>query len=86
MRAMAYTPELSYQGSCTLRRIAWALRMPMTEAIEKVFEEIVKHLDHEEVCLSCKDRTKCNWCHFNHKFEETEGKKEGVQDSLLGSG
>ena len=32
---MAYTPKLSYQSSCTLRRIAWALNIPMTKAIER---------------------------------------------------
>ena len=30
---MAYTPELSYKHSCTLRRISWALGIPMTRAI-----------------------------------------------------
>ena len=37
---MAYTPELSYQSSCTLRRIAWALDMPMTQAMERIFEHL----------------------------------------------
>ena len=30
---MAYTPELSLRASCTLRRIAWALNMPMTQRL-----------------------------------------------------
>jgi hypothetical protein len=33
---MAYTPELSLRSSCTLRRISWALGVPMTEGIEFV--------------------------------------------------
>ena len=33
---MAYTPELSLKSPCTLRRIAWALGIPMTQAIERV--------------------------------------------------
>ncbi len=37
-RPMAYTPELSLESSRTLRRIAWALGVPMTQAIERVFE------------------------------------------------
>ena len=45
---MAYTPELSYKSSCTLRRIAWALGMPMTEAIDWVFEHLPKVLDKEK--------------------------------------
>ncbi len=27
---MAYTPKLSYENSCVLRRIAWPLKEPMT--------------------------------------------------------
>ena len=72
---MAYTPELSYESSCTLRRIAWALKIPMTQAIEKVFEEIVKHVDTEKVCSACRDKTKCGSCNFNHQV-----KKGGARD------
>jgi hypothetical protein len=64
--AMAYTPELSLESSCTLRRIAWALKVPMTEAIDRVFEEIVNHVDSEKVCSGCRDKTKCEKCNFNH--------------------
>ena len=45
---MAYTPELSDESSCTLRRIAWALGIPMTRAIDKVFDHVVKTLDPGE--------------------------------------
>jgi len=62
---MAYTPELSQKSSCTLRRIAWALNIPMTQAIERVFEHIPKMLDKNKVCGGCKDKTKCNECSFN---------------------
>ena len=64
---MAYTPELDYENSCTLRRIAWAFNMPMTKAMNRVFEMVVKSLEHEKVCNSCKDKTKCMDCKFNHK-------------------
>ena len=45
---MAYTPELSLESSRTLRRIAWALGVPMTQAIERVFEYMPKLLDPEQ--------------------------------------
>ena len=45
---MAYTPELSLESSRTLRRIAWALGVPMTQAIERVFEYMPKFLDREQ--------------------------------------
>jgi hypothetical protein len=62
---VAYTPELSYEASCTLRRIAWALEMPMTQAMEIVFEAIPKMLDRKKVCDGCRDKTKCHECAFN---------------------
>ena len=71
---MAYTPELSLNSSCTLRRIAWALDIPMTKAIERVFEHLPEILDHEKVCEKCRDKSKCDECSFNIKeiTEETE--------------
>jgi hypothetical protein len=62
---MAYTHELSYQASCTLRRIAWALGVPMTEAIARVFEHLPKILDRNKVCNECPDKSKCCECVFS---------------------
>ena len=62
---MAYTPELSQKHSCTLRRIAWALGMPMTKAIEIVFDYVGKVVDSKKVCESCRDKTRCDHCVFN---------------------
>jgi hypothetical protein len=62
--SMAYTPELSLRSSCTLRRIAWALDMPMTLAIESVFETIPKIVDRKKVCEKCLDRSICASCAF----------------------
>ena len=64
---MAYTPELSYRSSCTLRRIAWALEVPMTTAIETIFEHVPTMVDRERVCRMCKDKSKCKECMFNIK-------------------
>ena len=61
---MAYTPELSMESSRTLRRISWALDVPMTKGIEYVFEYLPKILDSEKVCWSCRDKTKCQGCAF----------------------
>ena len=63
---MAYTPMLSYTASCTLRRIAWALEIPMTRAIEKVFEHLPYILDRNKVCQGCRDKSKCAECAFHH--------------------
>ena len=63
---MAYTPELSMEASCTLRRIAWALNLPMTQAIERVFEHLPRILDTRLVCEACRDRSRCSQCLFSH--------------------
>ena len=73
---MAYTPELSQRSSCTLRRIAWALQIPMTKAIELIlFEYSTKTADKDKVCEMCKDKSKCEDCYFS-KLNVLE--KEGV--------
>lgn len=67
---MAYTPELSQASSCTLRRIAWALDIPMTVAMEKVFEFMPRVLDQKKVCGSCLDRTMCAECPFSTRMKD----------------
>ncbi len=62
---MAYTPELSMKSSCTLRRISWALGVPMTEGIDLVFDYLPKILDRDRVCQGCRDQSKCAECAFN---------------------
>lgn len=69
---MAYTPELSLKSSCTLRRIAWALGIPMTQAIERVFEHLPRILDQNKVCSACRDPTKCPHCAFSNSNPSTE--------------
>jgi hypothetical protein len=63
---MAYTPQLSYRSSCTLRRLAWALDVPMTEAMERVFEHLPVILDRQKICGKCRDHTRCEDCAFNN--------------------
>lgn len=68
---MAYTPELSRQQSCTLRRIAWALDITMTKAMDTIFVHLIKVVDHKKICRSCRDKTKCESCAFNKKSKKT---------------
>ncbi len=72
---MAYTPELTMKSSRTLRRIAWVLDMPMTKAIEKVFEYLPKILDSEKVCQACRDKSRCSDCEFNSAKQNQDGKE-----------
>ena len=64
---MAYTPELSIKYSGALRRIAWAFDMPMTQAIEGLFDYVLRFIDRKRVCEACKDRSFCEACVFKDK-------------------
>jgi hypothetical protein len=64
---MAYTPELSYEASCTLRRISWSLNKPMTQTLEWIFTELVKFIPAAAICEACKDKSKCVACSFGRK-------------------
>ncbi len=64
---MAYTPELTKEHSATLRRIAWAMDVPMTKAIGEVFDYLGSTLEPEKVCSVCRDKSKCHSCSFNRK-------------------
>jgi hypothetical protein len=44
---MAYTPELSQQGTSTLRGLAWYLNKPMIQTLEIVVEEYPKSIKPE---------------------------------------
>jgi len=64
---MAYTPELNQRYSCTLRRIAWALGVPMTVAIKMVLDHVTMEIESARVCAKCRDKTRCHQCAFYKK-------------------
>jgi len=64
---MAYTPELSPEHSATLRRIAWAMKMPMTKALADILDYLGTTLDPVKVCSGCRDKSRCATCAFNRK-------------------
>jgi len=72
---MAYTPELSQEGSSTLRRLAWSLNKPMTKTLEIVVEEYSKSVEQEEICKYCKDKTKCDHCVFNNRKNHNQNQR-----------
>jgi DNA repair protein RadC len=61
---MAYTPQLSRRSSATLKRIAWALSIPMTKALEHLIEDSVHTVDRQNICLCCKESSVCDSCAF----------------------
>lgn len=64
---MAYTPELCQEDSCTLRRIAWALGIPMTKAMAHIMDYIANAIDENKICEACREKTRCSNCAFNTK-------------------
>jgi len=71
---MAYTPTLSYENSCNLRRLAWFLNKPMTSTLETLIELLsvrMAEINPGEVCATCRDKSRCERCAFNpEKFLE----------------
>ena len=64
---MAYTPELSYRGSATLRRLAWFRSKPMTKTLEARLEatgRTMAHIRAGDVCAKCMDSSTCEECLF----------------------
>ena len=65
---MAYTPELSYRSSATLRRLAWFQGKPMTTTLEALLEATgrsMAEITPGEVCAKCKDDSACDECAFH---------------------
>ncbi len=73
---MAYTPELSDQGSATLRRLAWFHGLPMTRTLERIVIEFAKQRAQNgpgAVCSKCRDNSRCDGCVFCSHTRITEG-------------
>lgn len=68
---MAYTPELSYEASCALRRLSWSLNKPMTKTMEWIFTDLIKFIPSQAICEACKDRSKCSVCTFNNNGKQS---------------
>ena len=64
---MAYTPELTQQYSGTLRRIAWALGLPMTRTMEEIIDYVGNVVEKRKVCEVCRDPSFCDECPFSSK-------------------
>ena len=64
---MAYTPEYSQRQSAVLRRIAWAMKIPMTQAQAVVFDFAVNALQQKTICEACRDQSFCSQCPFSRE-------------------
>ena len=69
---LMYTPQFSDYTCITVRRLSWALGIPMTAAVERMAKLLPTLFDPSVVCLSCKDQTKCDKCGFRNIPETSE--------------
>jgi hypothetical protein len=69
-----YTPQFSEKASITIRRLAWALGVPMTKAMDLIINELSLVFSSSLICPKCKDSTKCHACAFNAAAEEKAAK------------
>jgi hypothetical protein len=67
-----YTPRFSDKAAITVRRLAWALDMPMTKAIERIIDVLPFVFSPGLICLDCRDKSKCANCAF---CDQTAGGK-----------
>jgi len=60
-----YTPQFSEKAAVTVRRLAWALGVPMPKAVDQIISLLPSLFSPSVVCPQCKDKTKCQYCGFN---------------------
>lgn len=64
---MLYSPALSKEMVCTLRRMAWQANKPMTKVLEEALVAKSKKIVRRDACYACKDKSKCNLCLFDKR-------------------
>jgi hypothetical protein len=71
-----YTPKFSDKASITIRRLAWALGLPMTKTVDIIINEISTVFLSSVVCPKCQDKSKCNFCGFNQQSQTAAEKPQ----------
>ena len=59
-----YSPNFSETACVSVRRLAWAFNLPMTQTMDHMIEMLLSQVDPARVCLSCKDKSRCSKCIF----------------------
>jgi primosomal protein N' len=65
-----YTPQFSNRAAISVRRLAWALNLPMTKTMDEVISLLPSLFSPSLICPKCKDTTKCKLCGFNKQAAE----------------
>jgi len=67
-----YTPQMSFESSEIIRRLAWSLNLPMTKALERLIMALAAITDRTKICNACKNKSNCKGCIFSRHFTEDE--------------
>ena len=59
-----YSPQFSELAAVSVRRLAWAIGVPMPAAVDFMVKLIPSVLDPTKVCFACQDKTRCHCCGF----------------------
>jgi len=62
-----YSPKFSVLSAVSIRRLAWAFNLPMTETVEHIVKILPTLVESRRICSKCLDKTKCSNCVFKSK-------------------
>ena len=64
-RNMGYGPRLRPSTCMSLRRLAWAMDIPMSITLENIMKSIPRLIESKVICNACQDGSVCDECYFN---------------------
>jgi len=59
-----YSPNFSELAAVAVRRLAWAMKANMGQAVDAMVICLPQSINAEKVCSACKDNSKCTACIF----------------------
>jgi hypothetical protein len=59
-----YSPNFSELAAVAIRRLAWAMKANMGQAVDAMVLCLPRNINTEKVCAACKDNSKCSTCIF----------------------
>ena len=61
-----YSPQFSQLAAVTVYRLANALDVPMTKAVDEIVRVLPSLFPPSLICPKCQDKSKCKICGFNN--------------------
>ena len=67
-----YSPQFSETACIAVKRLSWALNLPMTKIIELMVKIMPSVLNAQKICSACQDKSKCQNCAFHNVITPQE--------------